>query len=61
MVGTAKRIEKGSVSDIQSFGHAYGVLLNNQDYLDACGRGTAGGERVRTRLDLAKTAFASVL
>jgi hypothetical protein len=60
MVGTAKRLEMGPVSDIQAFSNAYGLLLNNQDFLDACGRGTASGERVRTRLNLAKTAFASV-
>lgn len=59
MVGTAKRLESGPVADIQSFKGAYDVLLNNRDYLDACGRGTASGERVRTRLGLAKAAFAS--
>jgi hypothetical protein len=61
MVGTAKRLEKGRVSDSQAFRNAYGALLNNQDFLDACGRGTAGGVRVRTRLDLATTTFDSVL
>jgi len=60
MVGTAQRLEMGPVSDIQAFSTAYGDLLNNQAFLDACGRGTASGERVRTRLSLAKTAFASV-
>ena len=60
MVGTAKRLEMGPVSDIQAFQDAYNVLLSNQDYLDACGRGTASRERVRARLQLAKTAFASV-
>jgi hypothetical protein len=61
MVGTAKRLEQGPVSEIQAFRNAYSALLNNQDFLDACGRGTAGGERVRTRLGLATTAFHSVL
>jgi hypothetical protein len=60
MVGTAKRLELGPVTDIQAFSEAYGALLTNQEYLDACGRGTAGGERVRKRLWLAKTAFVSV-
>ena len=60
MVGTAKRLQVGPVTDTQAFRDAYGVLLNNQYYLDVCGRGTASGERVRTRLELAKTAFASV-
>jgi len=61
MVGTAKRLERAPVLDVQAFREAYGALLNNQGFLDACGRGTAGAERVRTRLDLAKNAFASVL
>jgi hypothetical protein len=61
MVGTAKRIEKGPVLDVQAFREAYEVLLNNQNFLDACGRGTAGGERVRTRLSLATAAFDLIL
>jgi hypothetical protein len=60
MVGTAERLKKGPVADVQAFRDEYTILLNNQDFLDACGRGTAGGERVRTRLDLAKAAFAPV-
>ena len=61
MVGTAKRLEGGPVLDATSFSNAYHALLMNQDYLDACGRGTAGAERVRKRLDSAKAAFVSVL
>lgn len=61
MVGTAKRLENGPVVDIQAFREAYDRLLSNQNFLDACGRGTASGERVRTRLELATTSFASVL
>jgi hypothetical protein len=60
MVGTAKRLENGPVLDTASFGAAYRALLSDQSYLDACGRSTAGGERVRKRLDLAKAAFASI-
>lgn len=60
MVATATRLANGPVREIHSFREAYGELLNKQDYLDACGRGTAGGERVRKRLDLAKAAFAPV-
>ena len=61
MVGTAKRLEQGSVSNFEEFKSAYGTLLNNKDFMDACGRGTAGAERVRKRLDLAQTTFHSVL
>jgi hypothetical protein len=60
MVGTAKRLQRGPVTDIQAFSEAYDDLLRNQAFLDACGRGTASGERVRTRLDLATAAFAPV-
>jgi hypothetical protein len=60
MVGTAKRLQNGPVGDIQAFRGAYDCLLHNQDFLDACGRGTASGERVRTRLELATASFALV-
>jgi hypothetical protein len=60
MVGTAKRLENGPVMNIEAFRGAYDALLNNQSFLDACGRGTASGERVRTRLELATNALASV-
>jgi hypothetical protein len=60
MVGTAKRLELGPVSNVQAFREAYGVLLDNQDFLDACGRWTADADRVHARLYLATTAFASI-
>lgn len=60
MVGTARRLQGGPVEDIQSFKAAYDSLLHDQNFLDACGRGTASGERVRTRLELATTVFALV-
>jgi hypothetical protein len=60
MVGTAKRLEIGPVLNIEAFRQAYAVLLNNQDFLDACGRWTADAGRVHARLNLAITAFASV-
>jgi len=60
MVATAKRLEVGPVTDTTAFGDAYRALLTNQTFLEACGRGTAGAERVRKRLDLANTAFAPV-
>lgn len=60
MVGTAKRLRNGPVADTHLFREAYDGLLQNQDFLDACGRGTASGERVRTRIELATAAFAPV-
>jgi hypothetical protein len=60
MVGTAKRLENGPVTDPYAFRNAYDALLSDQNFLDACGRGTASGERVRTRLELATAAFTHV-
>lgn len=60
MVGTAKRLGNGPVTSIQAFREAYDALLSNQEFLDACGRGTASGERVRKRLELATAAFSQV-
>jgi hypothetical protein len=60
MVGVARRLSKGPVEDLVKFGAAYDELMKNQKFLDACGRGTAGEERVKTRIDLASTAFAEV-
>ena len=60
MVGTAKRLGSRSEADTNSYLDAYRILLGNQAFLDACGRGTASTERVRRRLDLATAAFAPV-
>ena len=60
MVGTSKRLEHSAVTDTLAFRAAYDFLISNQQFLDACGRGTASGERVRTRLELATTSFAPV-
>jgi hypothetical protein len=60
MVGTAKRLQEGPVHDLTAYKGAYEELLNNQQFLDASGRGTASGERVRKRLELAIGAFAQV-
>jgi len=60
MVGTAKRLQRSAVADQVMYKESYDGLLGNKDFLDACGRGTASEERVRTRLKLASEAFASV-
>jgi hypothetical protein len=39
---------------------AYEKLLRDDKFLDACGRGTAGEERVKTRINLATEAFAGL-
>jgi hypothetical protein len=57
MVGLARRIKRGRVTDLKELKAEYEELLHNQEFLDACGRGTAGEERVKTRIGLATAAF----
>lgn len=60
MVGLARRCANGSVGDISAIRTKYEELLKNQTFLDACGRGTAGEERVKTRIGLATKAFSDI-
>jgi hypothetical protein len=60
MVGVAKRLERHPGIDQQELARAYGELLKNPKFLEACGRGTAGEERVKERLLLANAAFSDV-
>jgi hypothetical protein len=60
MVGLARRLKRGPVTDLALFKTKYDELLINQVFLDACGRGTAGEERVKTRIGLATEAFSQL-
>jgi hypothetical protein len=60
MVGLARRLDRGPITDGAVFKSAYDALMIDQAFLDACGRGTAGEERVKTRIELATAAFAGV-
>jgi hypothetical protein len=60
MVGLARRLDDRPITDKLEFKVAYDCLMKNQKFLDACGRGTAGEERVKTRIDEASIAFAQV-
>jgi hypothetical protein len=60
MVGLARRLRSSSLTDIKKLAAKYEELLRNQQFLDACGRGTAGEERVKTRIGLATEAFAEI-
>jgi hypothetical protein len=60
MVGLARRLDCGPIADPAAFKIAYNALMANQVFLDACGRGTAGEERVKTRIALATAAFIGV-
>jgi hypothetical protein len=60
MVGVATRLESGAITDPAALGAAYKALIADEDFLAAIGRATADEERVKTRLDKAKEAFAAV-
>lgn len=60
MVGLARRLIRATVADLVDLKERYDQLLHNQAFLDACGRGTAGEERVKTRIDLATAAFSQL-
>ncbi len=60
MVGVAKRIQLQPAIDRPKLKQAYNELIRDPKFLDACGRGTAGEERVKERLRLAEGAFAGV-
>ncbi len=60
MVGVATRLAAGPIDDVAGMRRAYEHLLANSDYKDATSRATADEESVRTRLKLAKEAFADV-
>jgi len=61
MVGLARRLSKGPIADQAQFKVAYENLLRDQQFLDACGRGTASEERVKNRINLATAAFSALL
>jgi hypothetical protein len=60
MVGLARRLKRGRLQDLEQFKVKYAELLRDQAFLDACGRGTAGEERVKTRIGLATSAFSEL-
>lgn len=59
MVGIATRLAAGPITDLAQVKVAYESLRTNSDYLNATTRATADEESVKTRLRLAKEAFAS--
>lgn len=60
MVGVAKRLGHAPALDQVRLREAYGLLIKDPRFTEACGRGTAGEERVKERLRLAEDAFASL-
>jgi hypothetical protein len=60
MVGTAERIARGPITDLEAFRANYQQLLQDPAYLPVVSRATADEEYVRTRLALARKAFVDV-
>ncbi len=60
MVGVAKRLHSGQIRHPQELRVAYDSLLQNADFMEFCGRGTATEDRVKERLRLATEAFSKV-
>jgi len=60
MVGIASRLSAGPITAEDRIRHVYDTLLANPAYQEATTRSTADEENVRTRLRLAKDAFAAV-
>lgn len=60
LVGVARRLNRGPIRDVASLRIAYQRLLATDSYVEAIQRATADEESVRTRLDAATGAFASV-
>ncbi|KVK99765.1 DUF262 domain-containing protein [Burkholderia territorii] len=60
MVGVARRLAAGPVSNPEDFKAAYEFLLKDDEYLKTIGRSTADEEFVRLRLERSTNAFAKV-
>jgi hypothetical protein len=61
LVGVARRIAaKGPITDPAFLKPAFEALIKGTTFLDSIARATADAERVKTRLNLASAAFASI-
>ena len=58
LIGVARRLEAGPISDDESVRSAYQTLVGRDDYQSATERATANEANVRTRLTLATDHFA---
>lgn len=57
MVGLAKRLESGQLTDLARLQAAYDNLLQKSSFQDAYSMGTSDVDSVRTRFDMAEKAF----
>lgn len=60
MVGLARRLEDGEISDTEQLRARYDDLLRNDDYFNACKTGTSDEANVFRRIGLATSAFADL-
>ncbi|MBB4377546.1 Protein of unknown function DUF262 [Bradyrhizobium sp. Rc3b] len=60
MIGCAKRLQNGNVSNKDEFANAYAALLADETFRRNYQRATADEESVKNRIKLATSAFASV-
>lgn len=60
MVAVAKRLEKGAISDLEALSQQYYDLMKSDEYLQHCTKATANEGSVRTRMDLAISAFSQI-
>lgn len=57
MVGLARRLKLGQITDFDSLRQSYGELMKKEEYLKATSKGTSDEAAVALRLDLATKAF----
>ena len=60
MIGVARRLEKGKVTDLGGLSRQYNALLADPKFLEAAERATADEKSVSERIRLATNAFAQV-
>ena len=60
MVGVAKRLSHGTISNISAFVEQYSDLLKNEEFQDAVMTGTSDEKKVKKRMDLAEQYFAHI-
>lgn len=60
MVGLARRLERGEITDPGDLQKAYNELMKNESFLKATSKGTSDEAAVTLRLDLTRKAFSQV-
>jgi hypothetical protein len=60
MVGLARRLDRGAISDFETLKRMYSILLEDPKFLAVAERATADEESVFRRLDLSTSAFAEI-